>query len=101
MYFTVFCMKVKEEISSTEAVRNFGDCLARVRYGGETLIITKGNKPVAELRPIETKTKKTKKPKGTFADLLRIWKPDPNDPGFADDLERANSKDIAENPWDS
>jgi antitoxin (DNA-binding transcriptional repressor) of toxin-antitoxin stability system len=84
------------EISSTEAVRNFGDCLARIKHRNDTLVITKSNKPVAELRPIDAK------PRGTLGDFLRLWKRDSDDATFADDLERANSKEIpGTNPWGS
>jgi antitoxin (DNA-binding transcriptional repressor) of toxin-antitoxin stability system len=87
---------MKAKISSTEAVRNFGDCLARIKHRNETLVITKGNKPVAELRPI------TEEPRGTVGDLLRIWIRNPDDDAFADDLERANSRDLPDvNPWGS
>jgi antitoxin (DNA-binding transcriptional repressor) of toxin-antitoxin stability system len=84
------------EISSTEAVRNFGDCLARIKYRNDTLVITKSNKPVAELRPIVAE------PHGTLEDFLRLWSRDPDDATFADDLERANSKELPIlNPWGS
>jgi prevent-host-death family protein len=82
------------EISSTEAARNFGDCLARIKHRKETIVITKSNKPVAELRPIDAE------PRGTLADFLRLWRRDPEDAAFADDLERANSKEVPNpNPW--
>jgi antitoxin (DNA-binding transcriptional repressor) of toxin-antitoxin stability system len=94
MYFTYFRMRV--EISSTEAVRNFGDCLARIKHRNDTLVITKSNKPVAELRPIVAE------PHGTLGDFLRLWKRDPDDEAFADDLERANSQELPNpNPWPS
>jgi antitoxin (DNA-binding transcriptional repressor) of toxin-antitoxin stability system len=87
---------VRIKISSTEAARNFGDCLARIKHRNETLVITKSNKPVAELRPI------TAEPRGTVGDFLRLWKPDVSDPTFAADLERADSKDLPDpNPWGS
>jgi antitoxin (DNA-binding transcriptional repressor) of toxin-antitoxin stability system len=88
---------MKSEISSTEVVRNFGDCLARIKHRNETFVITKSNKPVAELRPIASE-----EPCGTLGDLLRLWIRNPDDVTFADDLERANSKDIPESdPWAS
>jgi prevent-host-death family protein len=84
------------EISSTEAVRNFGDCLARIKYRKETIVITKSNKPVAELRPIAAE------PRGTVGDFVRHWRLDPEDATFGDDLERANSKELPNpNPWGS
>ena len=89
-----YIFDVRIEISSTEAVRNFGDCLARIKHRNDTLVITKSNKPVAELRPIIAE------PRGTLKDFLRLWRRDPGDATFADDLERANSKELPNpNPW--
>lgn len=89
-----FCMST--EISSTEAVRNFGDCLSRVKHRGETFIIKKNNKPVAEIRPAGVMKS------GTLANLLEIWKPDSEDTDFADDLEKANSGELPSvERWDS
>jgi len=39
-------------ISVTELLRNFSDCLNRVVYRGEHLVLTRGNRVVAELRPM-------------------------------------------------
>ena len=87
---------MKQEITSTEAVRNFGDCLARIKYKGDTFVITRNNKPVAELSPVRHL------PMGTLRELLQMWKPDPDDPTFVADLQRANSTDLPEpNRWDS
>ncbi len=84
------------EISSAEAAHNFADCLARVTSGKDTFVITESEKPVAELRPIDPE------PRGTLADFRRLWTPDPGDPTFAHDLERANSTALPPaNPWDS
>ena len=39
---------------------------------------------------------------GTLGDFLRLWKRDPDDEAFADDLERANSQELPNpNPWPS
>lgn len=84
------------EISSTKAVRNFGDCLARVKHRGDTFVVTKNSKPVAEIRPACTMKG------GTMAKLLNIWKPELGDPDFADDLEKANSDEMPRiDQWDS
>jgi hypothetical protein len=81
---------MKHEISSTEVVRNFGDCLARIKHRNDTFVITKSNRPVAILA----------EPCGTVADLLHIWVRNPDDAEFANDLERANSAELPESsPW--
>jgi antitoxin (DNA-binding transcriptional repressor) of toxin-antitoxin stability system len=60
------------------------------------LVITKSNKPVAELRPVAPE------PRGTLGDLLRVWRRDLDDATFTDDLERANSRELPDpNPWHS
>ncbi len=41
-----------ESITVTDAVRHFSDYVNRVAYRGETFRLTKGNKTVAELRPV-------------------------------------------------
>ncbi len=87
---------MKIQISSTEAVRNFGDCLARIKHRGDTLVIMKSNKPVAEMRPVAAE------PRGTLGDFLRLWRSDSDDATFAGDLDRANSRELPNpNPWGS
>jgi hypothetical protein len=57
-------------------------------------MIKKCNKSAAELRPIPAETP------GTLGDFLSLRKRDPYDAKFADDLERANSKELPDpNPW--
>jgi antitoxin (DNA-binding transcriptional repressor) of toxin-antitoxin stability system len=83
------------EISSTDAARNLGDCLARIKHTGETFILTKNEKPVALLGPL---------PMPRRASLRKVFealRELPADPGFADDLERVNTSDRPlQNPWD-
>ena len=42
---------MKTEITATEASRNLADYLNRVAYNGESFVIRRGKKPVAELVP--------------------------------------------------
>lgn len=87
---------MKIEITSTEAVRNFGDCLARIKHRGDSFVITRNRRAVAELSPISASSD------GRLSDLLASWRPDTDDPGFADDLEAANSREMPERtPWDT
>lgn len=82
-------------LSSTEAVRRFGDCLARVRYRGDHFIITRNDQPVAELGPAEGSRR------ATWGELEKALRGRPVDPGFADDLEAVNESDrIPSSPWD-
>ena len=81
-------------ISTTEAARNLGDCLARIKHTGETFILSKNEKPVASLGPLPGARTIT------FRELWDVWRRSPADPKFADDLEAVNKADRPpKNPW--
>lgn len=83
------------EISSTEVVRNFGDCLARIKYRGDSFTIRKNNEIVAELIP------SVGLGVGKWGDLVEELNGLPIDPAFANDLERVSRIDTElQNPWD-
>ena len=85
-------MKIK--ISSTEAARNLGDCLARIRHTGDSFVLTKNNRPVAELGPVLGARRTTL---GRLWDAMRQTSVDVD---FAEDLERVNRSDRPmKNPW--
>lgn len=85
---------MKVEITTTEAARTLGDCLARIRHTGVVFVLTKNHRPVAELSPVMG-ARETR--------LARLWqamRDMPVDPEFAHDLERVNAADtVAKNPW--
>ena len=86
---------MKVQISSTEAVRRFGDCLARIRYRGDSFVITRNDQPIAELGPAEGSRR------ATWAEIKQVLAEHPADPDFAKDLESVNESDqIPGNPWD-
>jgi hypothetical protein len=85
-------MKIK--ISSTEAARNLGECLARIKHRGDRFVLMKNRRPIAELGPVS----------GTRGSTLHmLWaamREARADEDFAGDLERVNAADTAmENPW--
>ena len=85
---------MKIRISSTEAARNLGDCLARIKHKGDRFILMKNRRPIAELGPVS----------GTRgATLNMLWAAMCEaraDEDFAGDLERVNAADVPmENPW--
>jgi len=85
---------MKLEISSTKAARQFGDCLARVKYRGDTFVITRNHEKVAELSPAEGSFG------GHWSEICAALSNLPRDPEFADDLESVNRLDVApNNPW--
>jgi hypothetical protein len=82
-------------ISSTEAARHLGDYLSRVKHKGETFILTKNDKPIAELAPVAGSGK------GTWGELKAAMVGLQFDENFANDLEQVNEVDQLEsNPWD-
>jgi len=85
---------MKIEIPCTEAARNLGDCLERIRHTSDSFVLTKNKKPVAELLPLAHGSK------GTLSELVADLRMLPFDPGFANDLEKVNRSDEPmANPW--
>jgi antitoxin (DNA-binding transcriptional repressor) of toxin-antitoxin stability system len=41
-----------QTLSVTEVARHFAEYINRVSYGGECFVLVRGNRPVAELRPL-------------------------------------------------
>lgn len=88
---------VRESMTSTEVARRFGDVLAAVKYGGESILVTKNGEPVAELRPFG------EVPTCTLRSFVERWESGAadTDEAFADDLAAVNARDQpAENPWE-
>jgi hypothetical protein len=85
---------VKIKISSTEAARNLGECLERIKHKGDRFLLMKNRRPIAELGPVS----------GTrVATLNMLWTAKRETRAvedFAKDLECVNAADIPlENPW--
>ncbi len=89
-----------QTLTVTEMARRFAEYINRVAYRGERFILTKGNRPVAEVRPL---------PKGiSYDELCDILTSgphlDPNDvEQFAKDIDDAredlNSLPVRD-PWE-
>lgn len=43
---------MSKTLTVTEMARSFAEYINRVTYRGESFVLTKGNKPVAEIRPL-------------------------------------------------
>jgi len=81
-------------ISTTDAARHLGDYLARVKHKGEHFLLTKNDQPIAELMPAIGSRR------ATWRELASAVARLPQDPSFADDLEKVNEVDQpADNPW--
>ena len=50
-------MIMEENITATQAVREFSDLLNTVKFKGRTIIIERGGKPVARLSPVDLPVK--------------------------------------------
>ncbi len=85
-------------ITVTEAARGFSDLIDRVRYKGESVLLTKGGRPVARIVPVRTAR--------TGHDLAVAWATLPHlDRADAADFERAlgearRSLPPAQSRWD-
>jgi antitoxin (DNA-binding transcriptional repressor) of toxin-antitoxin stability system len=46
-----------QTLSVTEAARHFAEYINRVVYRSEAFVLVRGNKPIAELRPLPTEVR--------------------------------------------
>ena len=92
---------MKLTASVTDVLRNFSDYINRVAYRGESFLLIRGGKPVAELLPVPVGTR--------LADLPAILESLPRLPAgevevFATDLDRAREETgphAGADPWES
>jgi len=82
-------------ISATEASRSFSRVLDQAEHDGESFVIERNGRPVAELRPAPKRS--------TVADLLEFLReaplPDADFRGDMLDIIERSSRDIARDPW--
>ena len=92
---------MSETLTVTEVVRHFAEYLNRVAYRGESFVLMRGNKPIAELRPLPTGKRLAELP-GLFAALPRLSAAEAGQ--FADDLDASReelARTEASDPWRS
>ena len=84
-----------KRISATEASRSFSRVLDQAEHGGESFIIERNGRAVAELRPAPTSS--------TVGDLIEFLRDVPlPDPDFRGDLLEIidqSSREVARDPW--
>ncbi len=80
--------------SVTEVARNFADYINRVAFRGERFTLMRGNKPVAELRPVPSGGRLGELPE-LLASLPRLSPDDAS--ALAEDIEAARSE-LSEQP---
>jgi antitoxin (DNA-binding transcriptional repressor) of toxin-antitoxin stability system len=88
-------------LTVTEMARGFADYINRVAYRGERFILTRGNKPVAEIRPLPVGRKLSELP-GILASVPHL---EPDDvEQFARDVDDAR-EELANfpvrDPWEA
>jgi antitoxin (DNA-binding transcriptional repressor) of toxin-antitoxin stability system len=92
-------MSVRQNV--TEVARNFADFLNRVAYRGETFVLLRGGKPVAELRPVIAGRRLGELPE-LIASLPRLSEEDAS--AFEQDLDAAREelgRIPIGSPWES
>ena len=92
-------MEVRKTV--TEVARNFADYLNRVAYRGEQIVLTRGGRAIAELRPVPTGVRVRDLPE-LFASLPKLTVEEWD--AFARDIEDGRPSAAEEdfrNPWDS
>lgn len=90
-----------ETRSVTEVARRFADYINRVVYRGERFVLTRGNKPVAELAPLPAGKRLGELP-GLLSSLPELSEGEASE--FADDLDEARSSLSSagvRDPWSS
>jgi len=92
---------MSETLTVTELVRHFAEYVNRVVYRRESVVLVRGNKPIAELRPLPAGKRLAELP-GLFAALPRRSAAEAGQ--FAGDLDAARQELAgmeASDPWRS
>jgi antitoxin (DNA-binding transcriptional repressor) of toxin-antitoxin stability system len=77
------------DVTVTQLARNFAEYVNRVAYRRETFTLVRGNKPLAELRPLPAGARVSELP-GLMASLPRLSEAEAGD--FALDLDAARGE---------
>jgi antitoxin (DNA-binding transcriptional repressor) of toxin-antitoxin stability system len=89
-----------QALTTTEAARHFAEYINRVAYRGESFVLIRGNKPVAELRPLPQGKRLSELP-DLIASLPRLTQAEAAD--FLKDLEEAReelNRIEVRDPWE-
>ena len=92
---------MSQTLTVTEMARHFAEYLNRVVYRGECFVLMRGNKPIAELRPLPAGKRLAELP-ALFASLPHL---SPTESAqFADDLtapQEGLARVGVQDPWES
>ena len=92
---------MSQTLTVTEMARHFAEYLNRVVYRGECFVLVRGNKPIAELRPLPAGKRLADLP-ALFASLPHLSATEAAQ--LADDLTAAQeviARAEVQNPWPS
>ena len=92
---------VAQTLTVTEVARHFAEYINRVSYRGESFVLLRGNKPVAELRPLPAGKKLSELP-SLLASLPHLSPTEAEQ--LADDVEAARAelaRAEVRDPWAS
>ncbi|MDE2654276.1 MAG: type II toxin-antitoxin system Phd/YefM family antitoxin [Gemmatimonadetes bacterium] len=87
-------------VSATEAAKNFGEVLARVREERAVYVVERRGKPVAEIRPVEERAFTG----ADFLELVRATSDPSAGPEYACAVETGiaflNRAEVPKSPWE-
>jgi antitoxin (DNA-binding transcriptional repressor) of toxin-antitoxin stability system len=92
---------MSQTLSVTEVARHFAEYINRVAYRGECFVLVRGNKPIAELRPLPVGKRLAELP-ALLASLPHLSETEATQ--FADDLTTARealARAEVHDPWRS
>jgi antitoxin (DNA-binding transcriptional repressor) of toxin-antitoxin stability system len=92
---------MSQTLSVTEVARHFAEYINRVAYRGECFVLVRGNKPIAELRPLPAGKRLVELP-ALLASLPHLSETEATQ--FADDLTAARqalARAEVHDPWRS
>ena len=87
-------------LTVTEMARSFAEYINRVAYRGESFVLTKGNKPIAEIRPLPVGRKLSELP-AMMASLPRLTPEEAE--AFGKDIDEARqamNRIPIRDPWE-
>jgi antitoxin (DNA-binding transcriptional repressor) of toxin-antitoxin stability system len=93
--------RMAQTLTVTEVVRHFAEYINRVSYRGESFVLVRGNKPVAELRPLPSGKKLSELP-SLLASIPHLSSTEAEQ--LADDIEAAReelARVEVRDPWAS
>lgn len=89
----------RASVSATEAAKNFGELVDRVRDAGVAYVVERKGRPIAQIAPIATQSRTL----ADLADWLAAERPAPDDftAAVKTHVRSANRRRVPRAPWGS